>query len=173
MLLWPKLLELRPGSTAVARGIHLGLRLGLARLGLRARWQGADRHGGARGVRRSGSKGELRSTLTRAEGTGVHAGAHRGLGLAGARVQGGRRRWPGGGGSRGSRGRLAQRDSRVLGALDRLKGCLWWCAGGQNGQNSTGGEEITMAEQLTGGDSLAKSRQGRSSGLDCRAQGAP
>jgi hypothetical protein len=49
-------------------------------------------------------------------------------------------------------------DSGVLGAVDRLKGCLWWCAGGQNGQNSTGGKEFTKAKQLTGGDSLTKSR---------------
>jgi hypothetical protein len=78
-----------------------------------------------------------------------------------------------GGSSRGSRGRSARRDSGALGALDRLKGYLWWCAGGQNGQNSTSGEEFTMAEQPTGDDSLAKSRRGRSSGLDCLARGAP
>jgi hypothetical protein len=88
-------------------------------------------------------------------------------------MQGGRRWWLGGRGSRGSRGRPVQRDSGVLGALDRLKGCLWWFAGGQNGQNCTGGDEITVAEQMTGGGSLAKSRRGRSSGLDHRARGAP
>jgi hypothetical protein len=44
------------------------------------------------GVRRSERKSGLRSTLTRAEGIGVHAGTHQGLGLAGARVQGDRRR---------------------------------------------------------------------------------
>jgi hypothetical protein len=61
----------------------------------------------------------------------------------------------------------------VLGTLDHLKGCLWWCAGGQNGQNLTSGEEFTMAKQLTGGDSLPKTRRDRSSGLDCLAPGAP
>jgi hypothetical protein len=91
-LLWPKLLELGSGSTTVAHGIHLELWLNLARLGLRARRRGADRHGDARRRAALWRKGELRSTLTRAEGTGVHAGAHRGLGLAGAKVQGGRQR---------------------------------------------------------------------------------
>jgi hypothetical protein len=80
---------------------------------------------------------------------------------------------PGGGSSRGSRGRLAQRDSGVLGSFGRLGRFLRRCAGGQNGQNSTSGEEFTMAKQPTGGDSLAKSRRGRSSGLDCLARGAP
>jgi hypothetical protein len=71
----------------VARGIHLGLWLGLARLGLRAWRRGRIGTVALAGVRRFGCKGELRSTLTRAEGTGMHAGAYRGLGLAGAGVK--------------------------------------------------------------------------------------
>jgi hypothetical protein len=94
----------------------------------------------------------------------MHAGAHRGLGAGWNTVKDGRRQRAGGGDELGFAGRSAQRDSGVLGALDRLRGCLWWCTGGQNGQNATGGEGITMAEQLTGGSSLAKFRRCRSSG---------
>jgi hypothetical protein len=67
----------------------------------------------------------------------------------------------GGGDGRAFAGRSAQRNSGVLGAFDRLKGCLWWGAGGQNGQNSTGGEGITMAEQLTDGGVMARFRRRR------------
>jgi hypothetical protein len=67
----------------------------------------------------------------------------------------------GGGDGRAFVGRSAQRNSGVLGALDCLKGCLWWGAGGQNSQNSTGGEGITMVEQLTDGGVVARFRRCR------------
>jgi hypothetical protein len=106
-------------------------------------------------VRCSGRKGELRSTLTHVEGTGMLARAHRGLGLAGAGVQGGRRQWPGGGGGRGLRGRLAQRDSRVLGALDGLRGCQRRLLGEISAMQKLGAQLLARGAPWGRGESVA------------------
>jgi hypothetical protein len=100
------------------------------------------------GVWCSGCRNSLRSTTSSAKRIGEGAGAHRGLGLGGAAVQGGRRQGLSGGSALSSWRRSRQGFCGFLGSTGRLVVFLRRCYWGQEGRGTTSGEGSRWRSKL-------------------------